>query len=66
MSGYSPQVVYCNNCGTRMVIPPFKLLGRSYRCCSIECCREINMKDTLSIMGREADPQLLIESRRPE
>ncbi len=66
MRGYSPQVVYCNNCGTKMVMPPFKLLGRSYRCCSMECCREIDMKDALSSMGREADRQLLLESRKEQ
>jgi len=62
----TPQVVYCNNCGTKMNTPPSRLFGREYRCCSMECVREINMKDTLSIMNKPANEELLIESRKPE
>jgi hypothetical protein len=59
---YSPQEWYCNNCGKRMDTPPCTamiggfMLG--YKVCSAECSREMQWKDTLSLLGKPYRPQL--------
>lgn len=58
---FSPQKWFCNCCGTEMFTAPCNALiaghGRSYRVCSVECSREMQWRDTLSIMGKEYYPK---------
>jgi hypothetical protein len=52
---FSKQVIYCNACGVRMVreLPG---MGREYKVCTIECWREMQWRETLSIMNKEYYP----------
>jgi hypothetical protein len=45
----SDPTLHCNACGRE--IPVKRSMGREFRCCSIECVREMNWRHTLSIMG---------------
>jgi len=56
VSLYSPQVAYCNACGWRMNKPLPDVMGRTWRCCSLECVREMQWRETLSIMGKQYEP----------
>lgn len=54
---YSKQVIYCNACGKRMEDKIPKVIGRTFRCCSPECLREMEWRETLSILGKEYYPK---------
>jgi len=32
------------------------VMGRTWRCCSLECVREMQWRETLSIMGKQYEP----------
>lgn len=53
---YSKQKFYCNACGKECFIEATAMLGRHWRVCSIECIREAQWRETLSIMGVEYYP----------
>lgn len=50
---YSKQICYCNNCGVKLVIEFHKLIGKTYKVCSLECLHEIELKDIKSNLGAE-------------
>lgn len=51
---YSEQKWFCNNCGKEQLKPlaGFGPIGREWKVCSIECNREMHMKYTCSILGK--------------
>lgn len=51
----SKQKVFCNCCGKDLFIDD--LLGRRFRCCSMECIEEMEWKSALSICGKEYYPK---------
>lgn len=57
MSFYSQQKWFCNCCGREMHSPPPGAFGRRYRCCSADCVKEMNWRETLSILGKPYEPQ---------
>lgn len=61
MSLFSPQKWYCNACGKEMFTPPCNALTGGfrlgYKVCSMECCKEMQWRDTLSVMGKPYRPQ---------
>lgn len=61
MSLYSKQEWFCNNCGRKMFSVPHKAIlagyGNKYSVCSIECSREMQWKQGLSILGQDYYPQ---------
>ena len=50
---YSKQICYCNNCGIQMKIEFHKLIGSSFKVCSLKCNEEIKLKDIKSNLGEE-------------
>jgi hypothetical protein len=56
MQLYSKQLAYCNACGLRMEVALPNVMGRAWRCCSIDCVREMQWRETLSIMGKPYMP----------
>ncbi len=50
---YSKQKIFCNACGKEMFIELPKVVGREFKCCSMECIEEMKWRETLSIMGKE-------------
>ena len=52
MSLFSKQVIYCNACGKRFEEIFGRLIGRSFKVCSLDCHREIEWRDVLSTMGQ--------------
>jgi hypothetical protein len=50
---YSKQKVFCNCCGKELYIELPRMVGKEFRCCSMECVREMNWRHTLSIMNKE-------------
>lgn len=60
---YSKQKVFCNCCGKQLEIEFISLIGRNFKCCSMECLKEMNWRETLSILGRpyEIDPNVKFE-----
>ena len=61
MSLYSKQKWFCNNCGKEQFSEIPKSLGSTHKCCSMDCVREINWKETLSILGKEYYKQEITE-----
>lgn len=56
---YSKQKFFCNCCGKELFVTCCDLLGGKYlgyKVCSMECVREIQWRDTLSIMNKEYYP----------
>jgi hypothetical protein len=58
---YSKQKIFCNCCGKEMFIEIPKVYGRNFRVCSIECVKEIQWRETLSICGKEYQPRIVSE-----
>jgi hypothetical protein len=54
---YSKQYIYCNACGQRMFVEIPRVIGRDFKCCCIECLKEIQWRETLSILGKEYEPK---------
>lgn len=54
---YSEQRWYCNACGSRQDSPTPSAMGRHWKVCSMECVREMNWRETLSIMNKPYYPQ---------
>ena len=52
---FSDQLWYCNACGKEQHSPPARAPGR-YRCCSMKCVREMEWRDTLSILNQPYKP----------
>jgi hypothetical protein len=48
------QPFFCNGCGTKVMRKAGAMMGRDYRCCSIECVRETQRRDARSIVGEPA------------
>lgn len=57
MAIYSPQRWFCNACGSSDESPLPNVMGRKWRVCSRECLREMNWRETLSIMNKPYHPQ---------
>jgi len=53
MSFYSKQRWFCNCCGKPQFSELPKVLGREWKCCSMDCIKEMDHRSTLSIMGKE-------------
>ena len=53
---YSQQKCYCNACGFVMHIQLPNVIGNKWRVCSLTCLREMEWRETLSIMGSEYYP----------
>lgn len=54
MALFSPQIWFCNCCGKEMFTNLCsQTYGSKFRCCSLECFREMSWRETLSIMGAE-------------
>lgn len=57
---FSKQKWFCANCGieqnTPMISGTVGCVGPEWKCCSIECYREIEWRRTLSILGKEYRP----------
>ena len=59
MGIYSKQVIYCNACGKKMEEEIPKVIGgcfSGFKVCTLECMREIQWRETLSIMNRPYHP----------
>ena len=61
---YSNQKWFCTNCGKEQNSPMSvgryngsQCVGHEWKCCSVECHREIEWKRVLSIMGKEYYPK---------
>lgn len=54
---FSAQTIYCNACGKRMKVELPNVIGRDYKCCSIECLEEMQWREALSTLGREYYPK---------
>ena len=54
---FSKQKIFCNACGQEMYEVLSRVIGRHYRVCSMKCMREMEWRDTLSIMGEEYKPR---------
>jgi hypothetical protein len=55
MSLYSEQQIFCNACGKEMhrILPG---MGKTYKVCTVECLREMQWREVLSIMGKPYRP----------
>ena len=53
MSLYTKQQFYCNACGKELSVEWAKMLGRTFKVCSLECVKEIEMRVCKSILGEE-------------
>lgn len=60
MSLYSKQKVFCNCCGKECFteLPGGMMGGKflGYIVCSIECVREIRVREVYSMLGKEYEP----------
>lgn len=54
---FSKQIWYCNACGRQQTEAPSKAVGRTSKCCSIECHREMEWRETLSVLGKDYYPR---------
>jgi len=54
---YSKQTWFCNACGKEQHSELPNAIGREGKCCSLECHRELNWRETLSIMGQTYKPR---------
>lgn len=54
---YSKQIIFCNACGIKMETSLPNVCGREFRTCSQTCYKEMQWRNTLSIMGQEYTPQ---------
>jgi hypothetical protein len=50
----SEQPFFCNGCGQRVMARAGSMKGRDYRVCSIECLRDVGLRDARSILGKPA------------
>ena len=53
---YSKQKIFCNCCGREMFTELPNVFGIKFRVCSKSCIREMQWRDTLSVMGKEYYP----------
>lgn len=51
MSFFSDQLWFCNCCGMEQHSPPVNAFGRDYRCCSMNCIREMAHRAILSTLN---------------
>jgi len=63
---YSKQKIFCNACGKKLFTEIPNVIGRSFRVCSMDCFKEMNWRETLSIMDKEyyENPDLLKQKPR--
>ena len=54
---FSKQLIYCNCCGNAMYEEIPKVIGKEFKCCSMECVKEMQWREALSILGKEYRPQ---------
>lgn len=54
---YSEQTCFCNCCGKKMEVPLPTVYGARWKVCGEECHREIEWRETLSIMGKPYRPR---------
>lgn len=64
MGFYSKQKWFCNNCGKEQFSEMSKALGREWKCCSMECVKVLDYRETLSIMGKEYVPLIHTSKRK--
>lgn len=57
MNPRSSQRWYCNACGSEQDSPPGRAYGREFRCCSLDCVREMNWRSVLSTCGEAYRPR---------
>jgi hypothetical protein len=60
---------FCNCCGKEKETIPHAAIGRKWRVCSMTCFREMEWRDTLSMLGKPYTPQprtQLIENARKD
>jgi hypothetical protein len=50
---YSKQKIFCNACGKEIFIEFPKIIGREFKCCSMDCLSEMKWRETISIMNSE-------------
>lgn len=50
---FSKQLIYCNCCGKEIHAELPKVMGKEFKCCSMECFEEMKWREALSIMGKE-------------
>ncbi len=50
---YSKQKCFCNACGIEMFEKLPHIIGKKWKVCSSNCLKEMNWRETLSIMGEE-------------
>lgn len=55
---FSSMKWFCTCCGKEMLTPCTQAMGREWKTCSIDCVREIQWRETLSIMGKEYQPRI--------
>lgn len=62
------RLVRCNACGRERNSPPDGALGRRFRCCSLECCREMEWRCALSMTNKpyRPDPETPLGKRVAE
>jgi hypothetical protein len=57
MSRYSKVKIYCNNCGKELFIEYHNMMGRTFKVCSPDCIKQMQLKEACSIMGTEYPPK---------
>ena len=50
---YSKQKIFCNACGIEILSEFPKIIGRQFKVCSMKCLKEIEWRNTLSIINQE-------------
>lgn len=58
---YSKKLVYCNNCSAPIFKELPNVIGRNWRVCSTECLKDINVKETESIMNISSNGKIITE-----
>lgn len=56
---YSNQTWFCTNCGTKEflpMVPGCGSYGKEWKCCSLKCSEEMNLKFSYSVLGKEYRP----------
>lgn len=56
MSLYSKQKIFCNSCGKEMFEELPRVYGNHFKVCDRKCAREMDWRETLSILGKEYYP----------
>ena len=57
MSPYSKVQVFCNNCGKDMMMEYYKMMGKTFKVCSSDCLKQMQLKEACSLMGQEYPPK---------